>query len=198
MQLTVRPEVEASIIKKCWQDEQYKARFLANPTETFKKEMASIDSSAKVPAGFEVRVLQETDTQLYLVVTGEPTHGASPALNERSTRLDFEAALVQKAWDDAAFKRTLLADPKAAYEAQLGTIKKGAKLPDAIKVKAVEEAQAFIYLRIPQRPTHLAGVELNDAELEQVAGGVVAVGVAIASYVTVGVVAAAVLLVQEA
>lgn len=198
-QLNVRPEVEATIIRKCWDDEQYRARFVANPTETFKQEMALIDQKAAWPAGCEVRALVENDSKFYLVVpeVQTPVKHELVALTDHSTRMDFEAHLIRKAVSDPAFRQSLLGNPKAAYDLQLGSIKKGAALPLGVAVQAFEETSRLLYVRIPQRPAALAGTELSDAELQQVAGGVGAVGVAIASYVVVGAVLGAVVAVAE-
>jgi hypothetical protein len=79
----------------------------------------------------------------------------------------MERRLVQRSLEDDAFRRRLLEDPKAAVEQELGT-----RLPEDVRVVAVEETAETIYLVLPSRSTEgqEAG-ELSDRELEAVAGG---------------------------
>src|SRR5918998_3081913 len=69
---------------------------------------------------------------------------------------------------DESFRQRLLEDPKGAVEQELGT-----RLPEEVRVVAVEESAETIYLVLPS--TSMAGREggeLSDLELEKVAGGV--------------------------
>jgi hypothetical protein len=79
----------------------------------------------------------------------------------------MERRLVQRSLEDDAFRQRLLEDPKAAVEQELGT-----RLPEDVRVVAVEETADPIYLVLPFRSTEgqEAG-ELADRELEAVAGG---------------------------
>jgi hypothetical protein len=186
-----RSTVEASLIRKAWADEEFKKTLMANPTATYAA--ASKESGTTLPEGMEVRALEETSNVFYLVIPQvEIDPNTEVNLTDRSSRADFEAALVVRALRDPEFKKQLVSDPKAAYEAQLASIREAAKLPANLTVKAFEESGNVLYFRLPQPPVQ--GGELSEEELEQVAGGVVAVGVAIASTVVVGAVAAAVLL----
>ena len=63
-----------------------------------------------------------------------------------------------------SYRTALLKNPKAVLEGQLGT-----KIPDGIKVKAVEETADTMYVVVPYVPQ--AGAELSDSALEMVAGG---------------------------
>ncbi|WP_445321980.1 NHLP leader peptide family RiPP precursor [Paenibacillus sp. FSL M7-0420] len=56
--------------------------------------------------------------------------------------------VIQKAWEDPAFKQRLLADPKAALQEVLGI-----NLPDNITLKTVEEGSNEFYLVIPPSPS---------------------------------------------
>ena len=88
-------------------------------------------------------------------------------MSEASSREEMERRLVQKSLEDDAFRQRLLEDPKAAVEQELGT-----RLPEEVRVVAVEETADTIYLVLPFRSTEgqEAG-ELSDRELEAVAGG---------------------------
>ena len=81
-----------------------------------------------------------------------------------SARAEMERRLIEKSIEDEAFRRRLLADPKAAVEQELGT-----QLPEEVRVVALEETQDTIYLVLPSTP--MAGGELSDQELGSVAGG---------------------------
>jgi hypothetical protein len=88
-------------------------------------------------------------------------------MSEASGRAEMERRLVQRSLQDDAFRQRLLEDPKAAVEQELGT-----RLPEEVRVVAVEETADTVYLVLPLRSTDAqeAG-ELSDRELEAVAGG---------------------------
>ncbi|WNR43420.1 NHLP leader peptide family RiPP precursor [Paenibacillus roseipurpureus] len=64
-----------------------------------------------------------------------------------STNESVKAQIIQKAWEDEAFKNQLLANPKAALKQAFNIT-----LPDDIKVKAVEETSTEFVLVIPTNP----------------------------------------------
>ena len=88
-------------------------------------------------------------------------------MSEASSRAEMERRLLQRSLEDDAFRQRLLEDPKAAVEQELGT-----RLPEDVRVVAVEETADTIYLVLPFRSTEgrEAG-ELSDLDLEAVAGG---------------------------
>jgi hypothetical protein len=61
-------------------------------------------------------------------------------------RREIEEKLIDRAWQDAAFKQELLNNPKATIE------KEGIKLPPNIEVRVVEENPTTLYLVIPINP----------------------------------------------
>jgi hypothetical protein len=187
-----RSTVEAALIRKAWADEEFKKKLMADSTAVYAAE--SKEAGTALPEGIEVQVIEESSNHLYLVLPNVEIDPATEVtLHDRSTRADFEAALIVRAMRDAGFKQQLIDNPKAAYEEQLASVREAAKLPEDLTVKTFEESGNVLYFRLPQPPAQ--GGELSEEELEEVAGGVVAVGVAIASTVVVGAVAAAVLLV---
>lgn len=168
LDLKVRNEVDASVLKKIWEDEGYKRRFLQNPTAVYREEWAR--TGTELPARVTVKVVEENDKALHLVIPENATQMPDVGpLNERSTRGQFECTLIKKAAKDSSFQRDLLRDPKTAYQQLLGTIKAGSTLPADLQVWAHQETGDLVYFRIPHLPE---GVELSDQELEQVAGGV--------------------------
>lgn len=104
-------------------------------------------------------------------------------LGDRSpTRGEFEAVIIQRAWNEPAFLAQLRSDPQKAIDK--GLREYGASVPEGVQVKLYEEKTGQCVIVIP-RPLD-AGAELTDAELEAVAGGE---GIAVA---VVGAVAGAV------
>src|SRR5215213_9196264 len=88
-------------------------------------------------------------------------------MSEGSGRAEMERRLVQRSIEEESFRQRLLDDPKGAVEDELGT-----RLPEEVRVVAVEETQDTIYLVLPS--TSMAGGEageLSDQQLESVAGG---------------------------
>ena len=88
-------------------------------------------------------------------------------MSEGSGRQEIERRLIEKSMEDEDFRQRLLEDPKGAVEQDLG-----ARLPEEVRVVALEETPDTIYLVLPGTPTAGAeGGELSDQELESVAGG---------------------------
>jgi hypothetical protein len=78
------------------------------------------------------------------------------------------AEIVQKAWDDADFKKELTANPVEAIEKLIG---KKLDLP-AGKTLVVRDQtdESTVFINIPAK-MNLDDVELNEEQLEVVAGG---------------------------
>lgn len=64
-----------------------------------------------------------------------------------SSNETLKAQIIQKAWEDEAFKNQLIANPKAALKQAFNIT-----LPDDISVKAVEETSTEFVLVIPTNP----------------------------------------------
>ena len=80
------------------------------------------------------------------------------------TRGEIQDLLSKFAKSTPSYRAALLKNPKAVLEGQLGS-----KIPDSIRVKAVEETADTMYVIVPFVPA--AGAELSDSALEMVAGG---------------------------
>ena len=88
-------------------------------------------------------------------------------MSEATDRQEMERRLIEKSVEDDSFRQRLIEDPKGAVEEELGR-----RLPEGVRVVAVEESADTIYLVLPS--TSMAGAEggeLSDRELESVAGG---------------------------
>jgi hypothetical protein len=108
------------------------------------------------------------------LTTGDNTQEAGSVENERgrermsegSGKAEMEHRIVQRSIEDDAFRQRLLEDPKTAVEQELGS-----RLPEEVRVVAVEETADTIYLVLPSTPMAGGeGGELSDQQLESVAG----------------------------
>ncbi|MGF1472236.1 MAG: NHLP leader peptide family RiPP precursor [Rubrobacteraceae bacterium] len=93
----------------------------------------------------------------------EPTD-ANPA---GSTPEELRQMLLQRSVEDEELRQRLLADPKATIEQETG-----ARLPEEIEVRCVEETPDTIHLVLPPRVQDAAeSGGLSDQQLDAVAGG---------------------------
>lgn len=81
-------------------------------------------------------------------------------------RAEIEGRIVQRSLQDESYRRRLLEDPRAAVEEELGT-----RLPEGVRVRAVEETAETIYLVLPSASPVEESSPLSDQELQEVAGG---------------------------
>jgi hypothetical protein len=79
---------------------------------------------------------------------------------------DLNTIVVAKATEDAAFRASVVANPKAAMEKLFNQ-----EIPGHITFKLVEEAADQFTIVLPHQSTVGAGGELSDSDLEAVAGG---------------------------
>jgi hypothetical protein len=88
-------------------------------------------------------------------------------MSEATDRQEMERMLIEKSVEDEAFRQRLIEDPKGAVEQELGS-----RLPEGVRVVALEESAETIYLVLPSTPMKgRESVELSDPDLESVAGG---------------------------
>lgn len=88
-------------------------------------------------------------------------------------RRALEAHVIERAWKDEIFRQELLRDPRGVLQRELAQLRpEGGQLPENVDVQVVEETPTTLYLVLPSRPqTAGTSVELSDADLELVAGG---------------------------
>jgi hypothetical protein len=65
-------------------------------------------------------------------------------MSEATGRAQMERRLIEKSLEDDSFRQRLIEDPKGAVEQELGT-----RLPEEVRVVAVEETADTIYLVLP-------------------------------------------------
>lgn len=79
------------------------------------------------------------------------------------------AEIVQKAWENAEFKKELIADPAAAIEKFTG---KKLDLPEGKTLVVRDQTdESVVYINIPVSSKSAVDAELNEEQLEAVAGG---------------------------
>jgi len=80
------------------------------------------------------------------------------------------AEIVQKAWEDKTFKQELIANPVTAIEKLTG---KKMNLPEGKTLVVRDQTdESNVYINIPATPKKMEDVELNEEQLEAVAGGI--------------------------
>jgi hypothetical protein len=80
------------------------------------------------------------------------------------TRGQLWDKIVEQAEKNPKYLNQLMADPRSLMEKQLGT-----SIPKSVNIKVLQEAHDTYYIVLPATATE--GAELNDADLEKVAGG---------------------------
>lgn len=83
-----------------------------------------------------------------------------------SERQKFEATLVKKAWEDAAFRARLIADPKGVLQEELRALGSDETLAGDLTIKLVTETPNEMTIVLPVDPT-----VLEPDLLDEVAGG---------------------------
>jgi hypothetical protein len=83
------------------------------------------------------------------------------------TRNEIEAHIIAQAWKDDAYKQELISNPKVVFEKEFCI-----QLPAEVNVQVMQETSTNLYIVIPQLPRQVAEAELNEDELEAVAGGI--------------------------
>jgi hypothetical protein len=79
------------------------------------------------------------------------------------------AQIVQKAWEDTAFKEELVENPVATIEKFTG---QKMNLPEGKTIVVRDQTdESTVYINIPASPRKSEDVELNEEQLEAVAGG---------------------------
>ena len=79
------------------------------------------------------------------------------------------AEVLQKAWENAEFKKELVANPVEAIEKLTG---KKMNLPEGKTLVVRDQTdQSTVYINIPAEQKKVDDLELSDAQLEVVAGG---------------------------
>jgi hypothetical protein len=89
-----------------------------------------------------------------------------PTQSEAQLVSNLNAAVVNKAIQEPAFRAQLLANPKSAVEKALN-----APLPAGLTLKVIEAGKTDFTVVLPYQAKTSANGELSDSDLESVAGG---------------------------
>jgi hypothetical protein len=81
-------------------------------------------------------------------------------------RQQIEQKLIEKALKDESFRKQLIENPNATFEAETGM-----KIPDMFQIKVLEEDPQTVYLVLPQSPDQSIDMELSEDDLISLAGG---------------------------
>ncbi len=82
-------------------------------------------------------------------------------------RKEFEAGIIAKALENPDFRKELLKNPRAVVEREVG-----AEIPDAFKIKVIEEDPGTVTIVLPQKyVTAKEKGELTSDMLEKISGG---------------------------
>lgn len=96
----------------------------------------------------------------------------------------LNSQVVQKAWDDAEFKKELIANPVTTMEKFTN---KKISLSEGQKLIVVDQSdESIVYFNIPKR-IDVDSLKLTEEQLEQVAGGITPTFIAFGYGFTVGV-----------
>jgi hypothetical protein len=101
--------------------------------------------------------------------------------DRKPTRGQFEALLVLRAWNDAAFMAQLQSDARATLSAELARY--DSRVPERKGVRVHVEQPGQCLIVIPRPAQASASEELSETELEAVAGGEGIVAIAVVTVV---------------
>jgi hypothetical protein len=156
VEIKSRYEAERMIVDKAFEDDEFKKELIANPKSVLQKEFGS-----ELPADLDVQVLEITKEKTYFVLPVKPPAGVE--IPKESDAQPGADSIIAKAWNDEAFKKSFLDDPKATLNSVFH-----ADLPANLQVEALEETPNKLYITLPsEKPPD----ELSDEQLESVAGG---------------------------
>ena len=67
-----RRDIEAKLVAAAWKDEAFADELRRDPKGAVRRELEKLGVSAELPAGLEIKVVEETPTTLYLVLPQRP------------------------------------------------------------------------------------------------------------------------------
>lgn len=90
-------------------------------------------------------------------------------------RQDLEVRMIAKAWRDPAYEAKLLADPKAALQAELKTVDPSIELPADMTVAVHPEDENTYHIVIPRNPAEIGSGAVGDGGMEAVSPQTIAI-----------------------
>lgn len=77
--MTGRRDVEDRIVQRAWRDDDYRQALLGNPKAALEQELGS-----SIPGNVQVKVLEESDDTVYLVLPKRPESTESEELSDEA------------------------------------------------------------------------------------------------------------------
>lgn len=142
-----------SIVEHLWQNPSSQEELIAEPKSYLRKQ------GVEIPENVEVLVHQGTADHLYLILPPDGT--------EMPQGNDLRSRMVARATRDAAYKALLQKNPQAAAKEM------GVELPDSTKIVVLQDSEDEMHFLIPFNSSNM---ELSEADLEAVAGGILGIG----------------------
>jgi hypothetical protein len=155
-----RKDLETLLIARSFEDERFKQELLTNPKALIEKELGT-----ELPESLEIKVIEETETALYMVIPKNPYEGLAESELKANLGLTLDevacwvyeqqanvlleetssVALITQFWTDPAFKQELLANPKAVIEKEFGK-----NILEGVEIHVLEETTNILYLILPR------------------------------------------------
>jgi hypothetical protein len=155
-----RKDLETLLIARSFEDERFKQELLTNPKVVIEKELGT-----ELPENWEIKVIKETETALYMVIPKNPYEGLAESELKANLGLTLDevacwvyeqqasvlleetssVAVITRFWTDPAFKQELLANPKAVIEKQFGK-----NILEGVEIHVLEETTNILYLILPR------------------------------------------------
>jgi hypothetical protein len=157
--LKTRKDLEIHLITRALKDEDFKRQLIANPKVVIESELGT-----KLPDELEIKVLEETEDNIYMVLPCNPYEGLSEEElqdslgmtyediaqwvleQQRNTLLDEKSSikLLSQAWRDNNFKQRLIHEPIKVIEEEVGE-----KIQQPVELIVLEEFISTIYIVMP-------------------------------------------------
>lgn len=158
--LKTRKDLEIHLITRALKDEDFKRELIANPKAVIESELGT-----KLPDELEIKVLEETEDTIYMVLPCNPYEGISEEELQASLGMSYEdvalwvleqqrnsildeeytTAILSKCWKDDNFKDAWLNNSREILEKQFEL-----SIPVEIKIKAIEETTKKLYVVLPK------------------------------------------------
>jgi hypothetical protein len=162
---TLSPQaLRITVVTQLMSDQTFRDELKKDPVGTITKRFGAQPYEIKV-------IFDEKNDVSFLVprktkqLEGQIERSVADIGDRSPTRSQFDAVLIQKAWNDAAFKKQLDAAPQAAIDSLLK--ERGFSLPSGRNLRVYQEKQDGECLIVVPAPVE----DLAEEELEAVAGG---------------------------
>ncbi|MBS3903723.1 MAG: nitrile hydratase subunit alpha [Simkania sp.] len=160
----------AKIVMKCWNDESFKKRAIANPAEVLK------EHGFTTPTPIHYKVVEEKNANETYGYLSLPMTPKASELDKALKMLEEEirqtkgpgfchiwSLIIAKSWQDPAFRKRTISNPEEVLKEH------GFVSNSKARLKVIEEkaGEHFLHLTLPKKP---ASTELAEEELRQVGG----------------------------